>query len=96
MILLITIIADSSTNPLDNLSVYPENSLYNNGNIFPFSGDLPSPRVLHTVCCSNEFVFVYGGFSNQGMLLGDMNLYDIKSQMWSGPLIKPECCNEVG
>ena len=59
-----------SIDNLEDPSIYPINSLYNNGNLFPFDGALPSSRVLHSICGSSEFLFVYGGYSDTGALLG--------------------------
>jgi hypothetical protein len=83
-------------NPQNNPSDYPPESLIFPGSAFPFSNQFPSPRFFHTIDANSDYLFVYGGYSTNGTILGDMNLYHIPSQRWSGPIVKEECCNENG
>lgn len=82
--------------PADVMSEYPENTLYQPEAIFPLGGMLPSARVHHSVVATNNYVVVYGGYYNDGSLLGDVNLFHYLTQQWSGPVTRTQCCNDVG
>jgi hypothetical protein len=82
--------------PSDNVAFYPVNSLSNAGALFPLGGDIPSSRVHHTVTASSDYLFVYGGYGTDGSFLGDINLFFIPSQQWSGPIVRQQCCNRRG
>lgn len=85
----------SQFNPSDEI-IYPINSINNPGILFPFGGDIPTSRVHHTITATTDYLIVYGGYSTDGSLLGDVNLFYITSQQWSGPITRKQCCNEDG
>lgn len=82
--------------PSDSEAFYPINSLNNAGALFPLGGDIPASRVHHAVAVSSDYLFVYGGYASDGTFLGDMNLFYIPSQQWSGPIVRKQCCNRRG
>lgn len=82
--------------PSDNAAFYPLNSLNNPGALFPLGGDIPSSRVHHTISASSDYLFVYGGYAADGSILGDINLFYIPSEQWSGPIVRKQCCNRRG
>lgn len=75
-------------------TLYPENSLLNVGSLYPLAGSLPYARVHHTLALSNNYVIIFGGYSTDGSYLDDINLYDVRSQQWSGPILKKACCDD--
>lgn len=75
--------------------LYPVNSLTNPGDVFPFGGALPSPRIRHIVEVIHPYVLIHGGLSVNNTLLDDMNIYDLRSQSWSGVISRLECCNQA-
>jgi hypothetical protein len=75
--------------------LYPYNSLTDPGNIYPFGGSLPLPRIRHIVEVIDPFVVIYGGVSGDNILLDDLNIYDTRFQTWSGPISRLECCNQA-
>jgi hypothetical protein len=79
----------------DENQLYPYNSLTNPGDIYPFGGSLPTPRIRHIVEVIDPFVLIYGGISADNILLDDMNIYDTRFQTWSGPISRLECCNQA-
>eukprot|EP01038_Epipyxis_sp_PR26KG_P004702 gene4702-6602_t len=79
-----------------NPSLYPDNSLSEAGSAYPFGSNIPISRIYHSVVQINSFLVVYGGYSSTGSFLGDINLYDINLQTWSGPISKKQCCNAAG
>lgn len=83
-------------NPNDNLSVYPTDSLIAPGAAFPFANEFPSDRALHSLVITPSYLIAYGGVAANGSYLGDVNLYHLASQRWSGPIMRRECCNELG
>lgn len=83
-------------NPQDNRSPYTDSdTLLTEGSLFPFGNEFPSARVLHSLDASRDYLFVYGGLSSNGTSLGDINLYHIPSERWSGPIVREECCNDL-
>lgn len=82
--------------PSDNAAFYPINSLNNPGALFPLGGSIPSARVHHTVTANSDYLFVYGGYGMDGSFLGDINLFYIPSQQWTGPIVRKQCCNRRG
>ena len=82
--------------PSDNAAFYPINSLNNPGALFPFGGNIPSARVHHTITANSDYLFVFGGYGMDGSFLGDINLFYIPSQQWSGPIVRKQCCNRRG
>mmetsp|Transcript_23017 Transcript_23017/g.31547 ORF Transcript_23017/g.31547 Transcript_23017/m.31547 type:complete len:558 (+) Transcript_23017:942-2615(+) len=91
--------SSSPFSPSENPTIYAVNSINFPGEIFPFeagANKIPASRVHHTVAYSGEFLIVYGGYASDGSVLGDINLYHIESQRWSGPILNKQCCNTVG
>lgn len=85
------------TNPQNNKSPYTAaDTLLSPGSAFPFNNEFPSARVLHSLDSTNNYLFVYGGYSSNGTTLGDINLFHIPSERWSGPIVRRECCNDMG
>lgn len=84
----------SAFNPADSTSFYPPDSLISPGAAFPFGNILPSSRVHHSVSANSDYILVYGGYSSKGDKLGDLQLFHIASQTWSGPILREECCND--
>jgi hypothetical protein len=68
--------------------LYPPNSLTNPGALYPFGGDLPSSRVHHSMALSDNYVIVYAGYNTDGSLLDDINMFDIRTQQWTGPILR--------
>jgi hypothetical protein len=83
-------------NPPLNPSLYEVDTLAFEQSAFPFGGNLPLERVHHSIDVNSDFLMVYGGYSKNGTILGDINLYHISSQSWSNPIIRLECCNQDG
>lgn len=79
-----------------DVPLYPINAVNNPGILFPFGGDIPTPRVHQTITATSDYVIVYGGYSTDGSVLGDINLFYITSQQWSGPITRQQCCNVEG
>ncbi len=50
-------------------SEYPLDYLINNNNIYEFEGEIPTPRVHHTLSVSSEYVLIYGGYDNNGTII---------------------------
>jgi Galactose oxidase, central domain len=48
------------------------------------------------VNANEEYIVVFGGYSTDGELLGDVNFYHTKSQRWSGPIVRSTCCDVHG
>ena len=82
--------------PEDNAAFYPINTLNNPGALFPLGGDIPSSRVYHTITASSDYLLVYGGYATDGSFLGDINVFHIPSQAWSGPIVRKQCCDAEG
>lgn len=74
-------------------SLYPPNSLLNVGDLYTLGGMLPPPRVHHTAAFLEPYVLIYGGASEDGNLLDDIHMYDIRFQKWTGAISRLECCN---
>lgn len=81
---------------LENNVLYPENSLTDVGSIFPFGGTLPTARVFSSIALVKDFLVVFGGYSSDGTVLDDVNLYDLRSHQWSNPILNRQCCNYDG
>lgn len=75
-------------------SLYPENSLSSPGSVYPLDGQLPSARIHHTLALSSSHLLVYGGYDITGHTLGDVQLYDLRSQTWSNAINRSSCCDE--
>jgi hypothetical protein len=88
--------AQTSSPYTPSASEYPINSLSNPGAAHTFGGDLPASRVHHSISATYNYVLVFGGYSTDGSLLGDINLFYIPSQQWSGPVVRKQCCNNEG
>jgi hypothetical protein len=91
--------SESSTdpyNPIDNPSLYDVNTLTDAGNLWNLGGTIPSERIHQSIVSTKDYVIVYGGYSTNGTHLGDINLFHLKSQTWSGPISRKECCNTPG
>ena len=84
----------SKYNPPQNPSLYEVDTLAQAASVFPFGGVLPLERAHHVMDANSNFLFVHGGYSRNGTILGDLNLYHIPSQTWSNPISRLECCNE--
>jgi hypothetical protein len=91
-----TNINDPRFNPPQSSSMYPLNSLLDEASLFPLGGSLPLERVHHSINANSDFLILYGGYTSNGTILGDINLYHIPSQSWSNPVHRLECCNEIG
>lgn len=81
-------------NPGQDAGLFAVDSLIDPGSAFPFGGNAPIARVQHTISHNSDYLFIYGGYSTNGTLLGDINLFHIPSQTWSNPIRRPECCND--
>lgn len=79
-----------------NAGLYNIDSLKNPGDLYPLGGQLPSTRIYNSLALVGNYLIVYGGYFSDGSLLDDVNLFDIRSEKWSGPILKPQCCNDVG
>ena len=86
--------AEGPYNPIDNPSLYPVNSLTDPASLWNLGGTIPSERIHQSIVNTEEFLIVYGGYSVNGTYLGDVNMYHLKSQTWSGPILRKECCND--
>ena len=75
-------------------TLYPDNSLLNPGALYPLGGTIPSSRVHHSMALSQYYVIIFGGYSTDGTYLDDINLFDVRSQQWSGPILKKRCCGD--
>lgn len=78
--------------PID--TPYDLDTLTDPSMLFPLANIIPVPRVHHSLVMNTKFLVVYGGYSSNGTILGDTNLYHISTQKWSGPINKEECCND--
>jgi len=90
--IVITTLSKDYTGTYDTL--YPQNSLLNSGSLYPLGGDLPYARVHHSLALTSSYVIVFGGYATDGNFLDDINLYDVRSQQWSGPVLKKQCCGD--
>lgn len=81
--------------PAENAAFYPANTLNNPGALFPLGGAIPSSRVHHSISATSEYVLVYGGYAEDASFLGDINVFYIPSQQWSGPIVRKQCCNSA-
>jgi hypothetical protein len=78
--------------------IYPTDGLENTANVLPYGGTTPSPRVFSSTAVVSNFFIVFGGYTTDGEPMDDINMYDMDSHMWSGPILKRKCCdvdNEV-
>ena len=75
-------------------TLYPANTLIHPGTLHPLGGTLPTARVHHSLSLSNDYVILFGGYSTEGTYLDDINLFDVRSQQWSGPVFKKQCCGD--
>ena len=75
-------------------TLYPENSLLNAGSLYPLGEKLPTSRVHHSLALSSNYVILFGGYSTDGTYLDDINLFDVRTQQWSGPILKKACCDD--
>lgn len=97
--ILISLLRLFNSEPLhsgDHDLLYDENTLQSPGDLYPLGGMLPSSRVYHSLVCIDYFLVVFGGFSPDGDYLDDTHLFDMRSQQWSGPILRKECCNSKG
>jgi hypothetical protein len=78
--------------PID--TSYDVDTLVDPSLVFPLGDIAPIPRVHHSLVMNSKFLIVYGGYSNNGTILGDTNLYHMPTQIWSGPITKETCCND--
>lgn len=83
-------------NPPGNPSLFDANTLTSAGNLWNLGGTIPSERIHQSIVSTKDYIIVYGGYSTNGTHLGDMNLFHLKSQTWSGPILRKECCNTPG
>lgn len=63
-----------------------------NSTIF-FLGLMPSNRLYSSIAHLMDYVIIYGGYYTDFTLLDDIHMYDYRSRQWTGPILKPECCN---
>ena len=78
----------------ENLVIFPTDSLNDKfSRVLPYGGETPTPRVFSTVAVVKNFFIVFGGYSTDGTPMDDINIYDLDSHLWSGPILKRECCN---
>jgi len=94
--LIASVVSSGPYTPADNAAFYPINTLNNPGALFPLGGDIPSSRVHHTITAASDYLLVYGGYASDGSYLGDINVFHIPSQAWSGPIVRKQCCDAEG
>lgn len=90
------IVDEINYNPPADPTLYDIDTLVSPSSLFPLGGQLPLQRVHHTIKSSSSYLFVYGGYDQNGTILGDINLYHIPSQTWSSPILRYQCCNLDG
>lgn len=72
--------------------LYPLDGLLEPGDLYSLGNRLPTPRVLFALAVgpsdTDEFVILHGGKDTDGKFLDDVNLYDTRSQRWSGVILR--------
>ena len=67
---------------LNSNSHYPTDCLLSPGNLFPLADELPEPRVHFAMAIGpigfDTYVFVHGGYSEDGSFKDDLNMYDTR------------------
>ena len=80
--------------------LYPTDSLKNPGSLYSLGGKVPESRIHSSMAIgphpTDQYIIVYGGYSYDGSLLDDLNLYDTRAQQWSGVMLRLACCDDSG
>lgn len=76
--------------------LYPDNSLWSAGSVYPFGGSIPSSRVFNTISAVGSYIICFGGYSTDGSYLNDVSLFHIRDHSWSSDIVRNECCNSEG
>lgn len=50
-------------------SLFPVDSLLRSENIYEFGGDIPDPRVHHSMVASDDHVVLFGGYKSDGTVV---------------------------
>lgn len=72
--------------------LYPLDGLLEPADLYSLGNKLPTSRVLFALAVgpeeTDEFVILHGGKDTDGKYLDDVNLYDTRSQRWSGVILR--------